>query len=51
MKRRFRYDEVVEVEPAPVEETFKLHCKKCGYGSNNYGELMSHIKQFHPKQV
>ena len=50
MKRRFKYDEAIK--PAEViPETFKLHCKKCGYGSNNYGELMSHIKQFHPKQV
>jgi hypothetical protein len=50
MKRRFRYDEPAEVVPVPAEETFKLHCKKCGYGSNNYGDLMAHIRASHPKK-
>jgi len=47
MKRRFRYEEVKEV----TEVTFKMNCRKCEKKTNNHGELMSHIKQFHPKQV
>jgi hypothetical protein len=47
MKKRFRY---AEVEAVLAEETFKLHCKRCGFGSNNYGELMAHIRATHPKE-
>jgi hypothetical protein len=52
MKRRFRYEEVEAVTVTKaIPETFKLHCKKCGYGSNNYGELMAHIRAEHHKGV
>lgn len=43
MKRRFRYEEVEAVAEV-VEETFKLHCKKCEYKTNNHDVFLAHMR-------
>ena len=57
MKARFRYEVVAEQAPAPEQKPReaapepKHKCKKCGFGSDDWGEMVKHYRNEHPKAV